>query len=192
MKAFFAAIAAALGLPLLHVAQAPADQTPPAAKQESPRDKVLNAARSSLGWTEATGKNDGRNINLILDSVGLKGSGAPYCAAWVFYVGKIALGDKNPYPRSAWSPDMVKKPTWLKGKGEEPKPGDVGSIWFASKGRVAHVFLVEKNLGNVLITNEGNTSPDAKPGSAADRDGGGVYRKRRLRSQVHSVRNWID
>ena len=189
----------ASGLTLLHGGPRHNEQTP-AAKQVSQHENriaaekraaVLNFSTSTLGWKEK-GQNSGPEIERILDSVGLKGTRSPYCAAWIYWVGKNALGAQNPYPRSAWSPDMVRKATWVKGKGREPQPGDVGGLFFPSKGRIAHVFLIEKNLPNLFVSQEANTSPDAAPGSAADRDGGGVYRKRRLKSQVHSVRNWID
>jgi hypothetical protein len=42
-----------------------------------------------------------------------------------------------------------------------------------------------------VLTVEGNTSPEAASGSAADRDGGGVWSKRRLVRQIFAVRDWI-
>jgi len=157
------------------------------------RARVVAAADAMVGWHEATGRNDGRNIDSILAAVGLAGTRAPYCAAFVVKAGDDAFGRVlNPYPRSAWSPDMVLRPTWTRGKGgPEPRPADTFGIHFPAKKRVAHTGLVRRNLGNVIETVEGNTSRDAAPGSAADRDGGGVYRKRRLRTQIHSVRDWI-
>lgn len=169
----------------------PAAEPPAAAPDLSPREAVIAYADSCVGWKEATGHNDGRRIDEILGSVGLAGTRNPYCAAFVYYVGKMALADRNPYPRSAWSPDMVRAPTWVKGHGIEPLPGDTFGIYFANKGRVAHTGLVRRNLGNIVETLEGNTSPDALAGSAADRDGGGVYRKRRLKSQIYAFRSWF-
>lgn len=156
------------------------------------RARVIAAADSMVGLKEKTGRNDGVAIDAILDSVGLAGTGAPYCAAFVVKVGDDALGRKaNPYPRSAWSPDMVVRPTWLRGRGPEPQAGDTFGIYFPGKGRVAHTGLIRRNLGNVFETVEGNTSIDAVAGSAADREGQGVARKRRLRTQIYATRDWI-
>jgi hypothetical protein len=44
----------------------------------------------------------------------------------------------------------------------------------------------------VVVTVEGNTSPDAAPGSAADRNGDGVWSKRRLIRQIFAVRDWME
>lgn len=158
--------------------------------QESARPQVLAAARSALGWTEATGRNDGPQIEAILASTG-NHRGDPYCAAFVYWCGKTA-GWPRLYPRSAWSPDMVQEPTWTRARGgREPRAGDAFGIYFPAKGRVAHTGLIESASRSVFTGIEGNTSPEAAAGSAADRDGGGIWRKRRLRAQVHCVRDWI-
>jgi hypothetical protein len=74
-----------------------------------------------------------------------------------------------------------------------PLPADSFGVFFPSKKRVAHTGLVELwGTGRAVKTIEANTSPDAVPGSAADRDGGGIYRKIRLKAQIYSVRKWID
>jgi len=155
------------------------------------RAAVLVEAHKLIGTKEATGRNDGAAIDRILASVGLAGSKAPWCAAANRYIYDSA-GIRKIGPRSAWSPDWVRSPTWTRAKGgATPLPGDAWGIWFKNLGRIAHTGLVEC-WGAIVLTLEGNTSPDAIAGSDADRDGGGFYRKRRLRSQIHSVRNWID
>jgi len=160
------------------------------AAQAGPREDVLAVARSLLGTTEKTGRNDGPVIEAILASTG-NHRGDPYCAAFVYYCGKTA-GYPKLYPRSAWSPDMVQSPTWTRARGgTEPRPADAFGIYFPAKGRVAHTGMIESASKSVFTTIEGNTSPEAKAGSAADRDGGGVWRKHRLRSQVHCVRAWV-
>ena len=156
----------------------------------SPRNAVMDVAKSTLGWREATGKNDGPQIDRILSTVGLQGSGAPYCAAFCVYSYEEA-GVGSKIPHSAWSPDLVKSPTWLKGRGETPRPADVFGIFFASKGRVAHVGLVEKWGNGTAVTIEGNTSPQAASGSEADRDGEGIHRKWRLTSTIYAVRSFL-
>lgn len=136
-------------------------------------EKVVRVARGTVGWKEV-GRNSGPLVDKILASVGLAGSRAPWCAAWVVYVGDEALGkEENPYPRSAWSPDFVKNPDWNRGRGKKPGPADAFGIYFSSLGRVAHTGLVEKLEGKMVVTLEGNTNDDGS------REGDGVYRKRR-------------
>jgi len=99
--------------------------------------------------------------------------GSPYCASFISYVNHL-VGLKAPV--SAWAPDQVRR-------NNVPisslKSGDVFGIYFRSKKRVAHVGLVDKVRGSFLMTVEANTSPDAVAGSNADRDGQGVYARRR-------------
>jgi hypothetical protein len=95
----------------------------------------MSFAKSTIGIKEATGRNDGEEVEEILKSVGLEGSGAPWCAAYVVWVGDSALGrDRNPYPRSAWSPDFVKNRTGTEGVVDyPPKQIPSGSIFKALK-----------------------------------------------------------
>jgi hypothetical protein len=156
-----------------------------------PRQRILEQALRLVGTREATGHNDGRAIDQILSSVGLQGTRSPYCAAFNRYVYDQA-GLRQVGPRSAWSPDWVAHPSWTQARGgATPLPGDTWGIYFQSKGRVAHTGLVER-WGPCVLTIEGNTSPDAGSGTEADRNGDGIWRKRRLQRQIHSVRNWIE
>jgi hypothetical protein len=154
------------------------------------RQKVIAVAASQIGTVEKTGRNDGE-VDKYLASVGLAGTRSPYCAAFNYWVGREALGPKNPYPKSAWSPDHLKGGTKVS-KSTVIRGGETFGIWFSSKGRIAHTGLVESYDGSTFVTIEANTSPQAKFGSAADRDGGGVWRKRRPRLTVHSTRDWIN
>jgi hypothetical protein len=153
----------------------------------SPRELVLEQARQAIGIREATGRNDGPLVDEILSSVNLEGTKSPWCAAFIVWVGDKAFGSTlfNPYPRSAWSPVFLTKPTWdRQRKGTSLKPADVFGIWFNSMGRVAHVGLVEKSEGDWLVTIEGNTN------GGGGRDGDGVYRRRRLATNVLG-RGWL-
>lgn len=162
------------------------------ASGEGKRDRILAAARSLIGITEATGNNDGERIDAILASVGLEGTRSPYCAAFNRYVYDLA-GLHSYGPRSALAAVWVRSPTWRKATGGmQPLPGDAWGIWFPSKGRVAHTGLVEKWGTSIVVTLEANTSPEAVVGSDADRNGDGVWRKRRIIRQIYAVRNWLD
>ena len=154
---------------------------------EKERLLVVEQARKSIGIREATGRNDGALVDEILSSVGLARTKAPWCAAFIVWVGDKAFGSSlfNPYPRSGWSPVFVAKPTWDRQRRGTPlKPADVFGIWFNSMGRVAHVGLVEKNEGDWLVTIEGNTN------GGGSRDGDGVYRRRRLAVNVLG-KDWL-
>jgi hypothetical protein len=150
------------------------------------RNRVVETARKVIGTTEATGQNDGPVVDEILDSVGLKGTRAPWCAAFVVWVGdKTFTRSFNPYPRTAWSPAMLYRPTWNRTRRGTPlKSADVFGIWFNSMGRVAHTGLIEKSDGEWLLTIEGNTN------GGGSRDGDGVYRRRRLATNVLG-RSWL-
>lgn len=183
MKSLVLALALMAGMPSL--------PPPSAAPPPSDRWKVIAVAKSQVGIVELTGRNDGE-VDKYLAAVGLGGSRNPYCAAFNYWVGREALGSRNPYPRSAWSPDHLKGGVRVT-EHTVAKGGETFGIWFKAKGRIAHTGLVEPRAAGAssFVTLEANTSADAKPGSAADRDGGGVHRKRRPWRSVHSLRDWF-
>lgn len=153
--------------------------------QDSRRREVMSFAKTTIGIKEATGKNDGEGVERILKSVGLQGTGAPWCAAYVVWVGDSALGrDHNPYPRSAWSPDFVKNPNWNRGRGRLPSEADTFGIYFQNLKRVGHTGLIEKVSGDFAVTIEGNTN------NGGSRDGDGVYRRRRLLNTL-LAKDWM-
>lgn len=154
------------------------------------RKRIIAEATKLVGTQEKTGHNDGPAVDRILASVGLEGSGAPWCAAANRFIYDRA-GLKGKAPRSALASDWVKSPTWKQGEGEKPLPGDTWGIYFQSKGRVAHTGIVDTWGKETVITLEGNTSPEAVAGSARDREGEGYWRKRRAVRQIYAVKNWL-
>lgn len=150
------------------------------------RANVLRVASGEVGTREKTGNNDGP-VEKYLHAVGAA-KGAPYCAAFVAWVGNKALGKASPFPMSAWSPDMVQGGTR---EIASARGGDAFGIYFPAKGRIAHTGLVERREGNFLVTIEANTSASAASGSAADREGEGVFRKRRHIQTVRLVKAWL-
>jgi len=178
-----------MGLAALMAAMPQATTTPAPEPEPSDRERVLAVASGEVGVREKTGRNDGE-VDKYLRAVDLGGSRAPYCAAFVYWIGEEALGSENPYPKSAWSPDFVRGGQRVTAD-TRPRGGEAFGIWFKNKGRIAHTGIVERRSGDYLITIEGNTSSAASVGSAADREGHGVYRKRRHWRTVYSTRDWI-
>lgn len=171
--------------------QAPTPVATPTPRVEGDvREKVITVASGLIGLRETHGANRAPRIDEMNRLTGVP-MGSPWCAsanAWIYN----QAGVPGNWPRSAWSPDWVKSPTWTRERGgRAPKPGDAFGIWFATHGRVAHTGLVEQWGDTFVTTLEGNTGASGSVGES-DRDGDGYYRKRRLRSQIYSVRDWIN
>lgn len=161
---------------------------------------VVRQAEAMLDVREATGHNDGPAVEAILATVDLA-AGASWCGAFV-YAAHYHAGVQLPTPaRSyAWAPTWTaKRVIWKVGdlkaiapspsakeRGVEPGPGDVFGLWFANKGRVAHVGIVQdwQPGSKYLLTIEGNTD------GSGGREGDGVYSRKRLKSQLWAVSRW--
>jgi len=152
------------------------------------RESLMAVAISQVGTQEKTGHNDGP-VDKYLASVGLGGTRNPYCAAFVFWTGKTALGARNPFPRSAWSPDFGSAPG-TRADISTARPGDTFVIYHASLGRIGHTGLVRGWQGQYLWTVEANTSPQASSGEA-DRNGDGVWSKLRDPRTIYRVKSWL-
>ena len=97
------------------------------------------------------------------------------------------------FPDSGYTPDFANwaraNNAWadvsqLRGGFYEPKRGDLVCFYFAGKGRIAHIGIVVGTFKGGVITVEGNTSAPVSPSDpfaivGVDRDGDGVFRKRR-------------
>lgn len=150
------------------------------------RATVQRVYLSQVGVREKTGNNDGRAVEMYLRSVGL-GKGYSWCAAFVHW-SLDSGGLRNPI--TAWSPTAHNptNPVWFQQKlKKEPLPGDVFTIWFASKKRIAHTGFFNRRINNsVFETVEGNTSEEGS------REGDGVYKRRRSLNATYSITRWID
>ena len=137
---------------------------------------------------EATGRNDGPRVAAYLRYCGLD-EGYAWCAAFVCWAFGRAGVDN---PRTAWAAALFPKARLVyqrsrPGVGTTPQPGDVFGIYFTGLGRIGHAgFVDEWGNGSYLITVEGNTN------EAGSREGDGVYRKRRPKSQIFNVADFID
>ena len=125
------------------------------------RKQLLDITESQVGVRELTGNNDGKQIKAYLKSVGLK-EGSPWCAAFVVWC-HLQISYDFPIPATAWSPAMfthnlvyhkhhIRMSPWI------PRGGEVAGIYYASKKRVAHAVIIERQQSNHFITYEGNTS----------------------------------
>jgi len=129
----------------------------------------INQCLLYLGTTEQPkGSNWGKDIKPMLASVGINFP-APWCAA---YVAIVLRNTSTPYPYSGFVPNWSRgvwkeKVVFDKRKAArsvlptEVRRGDIGTIYFSSLNRDAHIFVI---LGvtpkGSLITIEGNTNED--------------------------------
>lgn len=157
------------------------------------RQCVVQSYRADVGVTEASGRNDGPEVERYLEHVGLR-RGAPWCAAFVSYH-LSACGVAN--PNTAWSPSFAVAASaansavglgrvWNRRESvRTPLPGDVFTLFYANLGRVGHTGFVDGTDGRYIITVEGNTN------GGGSRDGDGVYRRRRELKKLHAIVNYI-
>jgi len=149
--------------------------------------EVQKIYTAEIGTKELTGHNDGQRVEEYLASCGLK-RGQPWCAAFVCWTFKKA-GVKAII--SGYSPNWFTPKYVIYSRGGKhnlsPKTADVGGIYFADKGRIAHTFFIDewKEDSSNAITVEGNTN------SQGAREGEGCYRKRRSKSQIYKVSRYL-
>lgn len=156
------------------------------------RERVIAEAAKLIGEKETHGSNRSPVIDRMNRLTGVP-KGSPYCASFNAWIYTQANVPATGWPLSAWSPSWVSRPTWTRSKGgPTPRAGDAFGLYFRNLKRVAHTGLVKEwGSGAAMITIEANTSPNAAVGSGSDRDGDGIWSKRRLKSQIHSTRDWI-
>lgn len=149
--------------------------------------QVAEVYTAQIGVRELTGRNDGVMVEQYLTSAGF-GKGYAWCAAFVTWTFDQA---GIPAIHSAWSPSWFppSKTIFTKGKQNklEPDRADVFGVYYPTLKRIGHVGFIDKwPDGDYAITVEGNTN------SGGSREGDGVYRKRRLKSNVYKVSRWIS
>ncbi len=136
----------------------------------------LDTAFSYIGVKEATGRNDGYEVEKFLKSVGRK-KGDSWCAAFVSY---CLTAVNHPFPvRSGLARSFVKKKSLLatsvlQGR-EQVNTGDL-IIWQKGNSISGHIGIVAIVDDKKYITIEGNTSSGQK---GAQADGDGVYLRER-------------
>ncbi len=150
------------------------------------RNCIETWAHIQVGVREATGKNDGFEVEKYLASCNLD-KGYSWCACFV----NAGLKHCNisPLPDCpAWSPCWHKSEqiVWTQGDNiDRLKKGMVFGLFYRSKGRIAHTGLVLYVDDESIITIEGNTNV------AGGRDGSGVHIRKRSPKELHIVSDWI-
>lgn len=156
------------------------------------RQLLLKNLDKQLGIREIPeGSNRGKLIDIYNKHVG-NSLGDPYCAAFVSY-NLDSVGVDN--PRSGWSPNYaLKKDIIYKAKNtnnKSLKAGDVVSYYYSNLGRVGHVgFYLKTDVNGYIITEEANTNSSSSVGTI-ERDGSGVYKKKRELTKVYAITRYI-
>jgi hypothetical protein len=154
--------------------------------QSNLRSQVVATYQTQLGVREATGKNDGPEVEKYLSSVGL-GKGYSWCGAFVYW---CLLQNEIKGPKgAAWAPvwGVSASQVWKNAQSYTrlPMAGDVFTIYYPHLKRIGHVGFVHQYKGNTIVTVEGNTN------AAGSREGDGVYKKVRIARQIYSINNHI-
>lgn len=152
------------------------------------REKVIATYTAEIGVRETT-NNHGQRVEQYLKSVN-RLPGDAWCAAFVSWcLEESAVANCQ----SGWSPSWHPKSKLIYRPSSgihkmDPRPGDVFGIWFIKLNRLAHTGFIDDWASNdkFCTTVEGNTN------DAGSREGDGVYKKRRIKRQIHSVSNWIN
>lgn len=152
-----------------------------------PEAKSLQSVYTKfIGVREKTGNNDGKEVEMFLQSVGL-GKGYAWCAAFVKYC-MLEAGIKSAEKINgmALSCENKKNMVFQKGKHlKDAKAGDVFTLYYAKLGRIGHTGFFDKPVNSSLFeTVEGNTN------NQSSREGDGVYRRKRSYNSTFSISRW--
>lgn len=147
---------------------------------------VVQTYHSQVGVREASGKNDGKQVEAYLKAVKL-GKGYAWCAAYVKWVFD-QCGIKTTINAMALSAHRPGHFVYLKGnKIREPVAGDVFTLYYAHLKRIGHTGFFDKHINDKIYrTVEGNTN------AAGSREGDGVYVKYRSYNSTYSINRWIN
>ncbi len=156
----------------------------------TPRERLIEIARSFVGVTEKGGNNRGAQVEAFQRAVDGKAQREPWCAAFVQFC--ITQAEKETgidckVYRSEHCMTM-----WRKSPDDlrllQPEVGCL-MIWNYVGSDRGHIGLVYSVTPNKIMTIEGNTSPDEE----IVREGDGVYSKVRSwnGSKTMKVAGWL-
>jgi hypothetical protein len=154
------------------------------------REKFALVYNSQIGVQEATGHNDGVQVEAYQRATG-NHKGDYWCASFVAW----CLKECNlPIKGNGMALSFFRKPyvVWTKDNGIRSFDklaavrGNFGGVYFSNLHRIGHIFIIDNIQNDYVVTVEGNASNNHS------RNGTGVYKlKRRIRN-IYSVSNHID
>jgi hypothetical protein len=154
--------------------------------------RMVQLAEGEVGVVEVPkNSNKGKRVQEYQKATWLEGTGWPWCAAFICWLifkaieSGISVSFSRPQTAGAW--DFESWARKQKGKGVvlltsgEVKRGDIVVFKFSHIG-----FAVGDEDDDLIRTIEGNTD------KAGSREGGGVYRKVRKKSEIRSWIRFVD
>lgn len=150
------------------------------------QSRVVETYHSQVGVREATGHNDGFQVEQYLKAVKL-GKGYAWCAAFVKWTFD-QCGIHTTINAMALSTHRPGHFVYYKGtKILEPVAGDVFTLFYPKLGRIGHTGFYDAGINTKIYRSvEGNTN------AAGSREGDGVYIKYRSYKATFSINRWID
>ena len=153
---------------------------------------VVASCVGELGVKEE-GRNSGDRVRTYLRSCEL-GPGYPWCAAFVHWNHRGCGAGPRPDRAFALAAKWGSANTvWKKGdkvpeRDRISQDGDVFTLWYNSpeKTGIGHCGVIEGEDDKFYLTIEGNT------GSGGEREGDGVYRRKRSKKSIYTVNRWCQ
>ena len=150
---------------------------------------MLAWSAQQLGVREATGRNDGRQVEAFQRVTGNR-RGDAWCGSYQ------AAGQQQcrlPFPKGAggsynWFTD-AKRTYYVRGRRGTSaliQPGHQVGFYYPSLKRVAHIGRAVQKTRTGWYCNEGNT------GSGGGRDGAGVHVLLRASWEIYAAANWLN
>ena len=142
---------------------------------------------------EQGGNNRGAEVKQYLASVGIT-TPEPWCSAFVHWCYRECGTVIEPKRKFAMALEWHRQPqrvwesgTWKPDIGEWKRisaDADHFSLYYANLGRIGHTGLIRGEDEKYILTVEGNT------GSGGEREGSGVYFRKRLKRTIHCISRW--
>lgn len=148
------------------------------------RDSLARVYTSQLGVAEATGRNDGPQVEAYQRVTGNR-RGDAWCASFVAWCYKqVGVKRVGNGAAASWfkQPIYVRNTHGIRRFSQlAAKRGNTGSLFYQKLGRIGHIFFIDDVRGEWVITVEGNTN------NGQSREGDGVYKLRRRIRNIYSV-----
>lgn len=147
-----------------------------AIREKDARTLFRLVAESCVGIQEATGRNDGRMVELIQETIG-GAVGEPWCAALVMTC--LAYAEEKTGVKSPIIPTEHCQTMWNQTPKSQrvkilPLPGAI-AVWFDVNKTTGHTEIVLGCDGKTIHCVGGNTSGTKKPGEPVNREGNGCF-----------------